>query len=408
MRALVLSTTFPNARQPNLGIFIAERMRRVARACDVVVVAPVPWFPFNEAIRGARWNAVPPVEEFDGVRVLHPRIFCIPGLFKWTDGVLYAASLVPFLSRLRKEFDFDLIDSHFVYPDGLAAVLLGKIFHRPVVVTLRGSIVRLANYPLHRPQIRWALRKATRIVSVSVALRNVAAELGIPPARIQIIPNGVDAERFQPRDRAAARRACGLPLDRRIVLTVGGLYEHKGQHLVLQVLPELVRRYPNVLYVMVGDPVQPRDKDRLLEMIRRGDLEDHVVFAGSRLNRVLGDWYAASDVFCLPTRSEGWANVLLESLACGTPVVTTRVGGNPEIVSDERYGYLVPFQDAPALRDALVRALDTSWDRHAIARYARAHTWEGAADRVRAEFEQVLAAKPAAAAVPASLGGDAR
>src|SRR5689334_22296309 len=201
MRALVLSTTFPNPKQPNLGVFVSEGMRRVARHCEVVVVAAIPWVPFNDAIRGARWSGIPRLEQRDGLRVLHPRIFCIPRFLKPTDGVLYAASLVPMLARLRRDFDFDLIDSHFVYPDGLAAVLLGKIFRRPAVVTLRGSINRLATYRAHRPQIRWALRHAAGIVSVSEALRSVAVGLGIPASSIRVIPNGVDTDRFQPRDR---------------------------------------------------------------------------------------------------------------------------------------------------------------------------------------------------------------
>jgi len=309
------------------------------------------------------------------------------------------------LARLRRDFDFDLIDSHFVYPDGLAAVLLGKIFRRPAVVTLRGSINRLATYRAHRPQIRWALRHAAGIVSVSEALRSVAVGLGIPASSIRVIPNGVDTDRFQPRDRADARRACGLPADRRIVLTVGALYEHKGQHLVLEVLPELVRRYPDLLYVMVGEPRQMQDQRRLEGMIRQARLERHVHFAGPRLNQDLPNWYAASDVFCLPTRSEGWANVLLESLACGIPVVTTRVGSNPEIVRDERYGLLVPFQNGGALRDALGKALERSWDREAIVSYARTHSWERAADNVTAEFERVVAGNAMPAGVPVSLPG---
>ena len=131
MRVLVLSSVFPNFKQPTLGVFVRERMKRVAKECDVVVVAPVPWFPFTSFLR-RQWTGIPPVEEQEGLRVLHPRFLSVPGVLKWLDGVLYAVSLLLFLLRLRKRFAFDLIDAHFAYPDGMAAVLLGRVFRCPV------------------------------------------------------------------------------------------------------------------------------------------------------------------------------------------------------------------------------------------------------------------------------------
>src|SRR5215475_3548165 len=262
MRVLTLSTVFPNIRQPAFGVFVAERMRRVARHCDVSVVAPVPWFPGNDWIR-PHWAGVPSTEGQDGFRIYHPRVLCVPRYAKWSDGALYAASLVPFLLRLRRRFPFDLIDAHFAYPDGVAAALLGGLLHLPVVITLRGSIVRLRHYPLHRPQLRWAMRRAARVLAVSQSLKEVAAGLGVPAEHIRVIPNGVDADVFVPRDPADARRALGLPLDRTIILTVGGLNEGKGQHRVVGLLPELVKRFPDLLYIIVGGE-RPGDSSRSL------------------------------------------------------------------------------------------------------------------------------------------------
>jgi glycosyltransferase involved in cell wall biosynthesis len=394
VRALVLSSTYPNANQPTLGVFVRERMAAMARHCELRVVAPVPWFPANGLLRGARVVGLPPIEDGGAFPVYHPRFLSIPRYLKCLDGMLYAASLAPFLARLRRDFPFDLIDAHFAYPDGLAAVLLGRLLRRPVVVTLRGSIVRLRHYRLHRPQIRWALDRAARVIAVSQSLKDVATDLGVAAQHITVIPNGVDLAKFHPKGRSAAREACGLPLDRPVILTVGGIYEGKAQHHVVEALARLSIQYPDAVYVMVGEDRRDGYVERLRDLIARSGLSDRVRFAGLQRHDALADWYSAADVFCLATRSEGWANVLLEALACGTPVVATRVGGNEEIVPSERYGLLVPYGDVPALARALDRAIESRWDRAALAAYAATHTWETAASRVMGEFDRVLTAAP--------------
>lgn len=394
MRALVLASTFPNAHQPTLGVFVRERMAALARLCELRVVAPVPWFPANGLIRGARFVGVPPLEDGGAFPVYHPRFLSIPRYLKCLDGMLYAASLAPFLARLRREFDFDVIDAHFAYPDGLAAVLLGRLLRRPVVVTLRGSIVRLQHYPLHRPQIRWTLDRAARVIAVSQSLKDVATGLGVAAQRITVIPNGVDLAKFHPKGRSAAREACGLPLDHPVILTVGGIYEGKGQHHVVEALESLSARRPDAVYVMVGEGRRDGYVERLQGLIARAGLGGRVRFAGAQPHAALADWYSAADVFCLATQSEGWANVLLEALACGTPVVATRVGGNPEIVPDDRYGLLVRHGDVRALAIALDRAIESRWDRTELVAHAATHTWETAASRVMREFAGALPGAP--------------
>lgn len=375
MRVLVLSSTFPNLSQPTRGVFVRERIRRLARRCDVVVVAPIPWFPLNRLLRSDR-AGVARAEDQDGLRVYHPRFFSLPRYGKFLDGFFYALSLVPFLVGLRRHFAFEIIDAHFAFPDGLAATLLGRVFRCPVVVTLRGSIVRLSRYRLHRPQLRWVLARADRVTAVSESLAQVASQLGLPHARVRVIPNGVDGSTFVPLERTPARGLIGLADDRRVLLTVAGVYEGKGQHTVIEALPSVLAHHRNVVYVMVGSP-RPGDsyRRRLEEMIGRLGLRDHVYFAGPRPHAELPRWFSAAAVTVLATRSEGWPNVLLESLACGTPVVATRVGGTPEIVRDGQDGFLVPYGDGPALAQALRAALGADWNRSALAQRARTFDW---------------------------------
>ncbi len=391
LRVLVLSFTFPSARQPALGVFVRERIRRIAGHCDVVVVAPVPWFPFNRLIRGEHWADTAAVERDEGFEVHHPRFFCIPRYLKWLDGVLYAVSLVPFLGRLRRSFPFDVIDAHFAYPDGLAATLLGRIFRRPVVITLRGSIVRLATYRLHRPQLRLALRAASRVLAVSESLKQATVTLGIAPEKVRVIPNGVDTTRFFPVEQAEARRRLGLPKDGKILLSVGGLEERKGHHRIVAMLPALLRHHPNLLYVIVGGGRRADSLRPVIErLIRDLSLDKHVLLAGERPHDEIPGWMGACDAFCLATRFEGRANVLLEALACGRPVVSTRVGGNAETVTEATLGTLVPAGDDAAFERAVLAVLARRWEPAALAAHARQHSWETTARDVVAELHGVV------------------
>jgi glycosyltransferase involved in cell wall biosynthesis len=269
----------------------------------------------------------------------------------------------------------------------MAGAILGRVFRCPVVITLRGSIVRLARYPLHRPQLRFALRTAARVLSVSEALKHVAVDLGIAPERIRVIPNGVDTGRFRPLDKRDAQVALGLPVGRTTLLSVGALTEGKGHHRVVGVLPTLLRDHPDLLYVIVGGARAGDGFRRMLERrIDNAGVRHHVLITGARPHEEIPQWLAAADLFCLATRSEGWANVLLEALACGRPVVTTSVGGNPEIVTSDALGLLVPPTDDASLARAIHEALRRRWDPEPMVAHARAHSWETAADRVAAEL----------------------
>jgi len=176
-----------------------------------------------------------------------------------------------------------------------------------------------------------------------------------------------------------------------VLLTVAGIYDGKGQHLVVEALPSLLARYPDALYVMVGGSRPGESYRRRLEgEIRRRGLEDRVLFAGPRPQAELRSWFSAADLSVLATQSEGWPNVLLESLACGTPVVATAVGGAPEIVRDGQDGFLVPRGDAAALAGALRNALDRPWDRPAIVRRARRFDWAESVEQALDELNAAL------------------
>jgi len=390
MKLLVLTTVFPNCKQPALGTFVRERMFRVAKECKLKVVAPVPWFPFARYFKPNYRPIVPRNEIQQGIEVYHPRFFSVPGVLKCLDGLFLFLSLLSPLKRIRKDFDFDIIDAHFAYPEGLGAVLLARFFNRPVTITLRGTIVPLSKYFLRRVQIVYALRKATKIFSVSNSLKKKAVSLGIESSKILPIPNGVDMEKFFPVPKDEVRQELGLPLDRKIIISVGGLVKRKGFHRVLAVLPEVTEKYREILYVIVGGFTVEGDLGpELREQVKELNLDAHVHFTGSLPYDKVRKWLNAADIFCLATSNEGWANVFFEAMACGKPVVTTKVGGNEEVVKSADYGILVDLDDQKQLKDAIMEALDKKWDHGKIIKYASENNWENVARKVLQEFKKI-------------------
>jgi teichuronic acid biosynthesis glycosyltransferase TuaC len=212
-RLVVLSTLFPHAGRPDAGLFIRERMFRVGKVLPLTVVAPVPWFPLQGLVRRFRPGFRPPAprEEMQaGVRVLHPRFFSVPGLFKSLDGWFMALGARRTVRRLRDE-GASIIDAHFGFPDGDAAERLGRSLGMRVTITLRGTEVPHARDPARRRRLVRALTGADRLFAVADALKQHAVGLGIPAEKIRVVGNGVDTARFSPVPREEARRVLGIP-----------------------------------------------------------------------------------------------------------------------------------------------------------------------------------------------------
>lgn len=393
-RILVLSTLFPSSAQPTAGVFIRERLFRVARRLPLVVVSPMPWFPLQSLIRRFRPHFRPPAPRFEiqqGVEVYRPRFLSLPGMLRGLDGLSMALCSLPLLRRLRRNFGFEVIDAHFAYPDGYAATRLGRWLHLPVTITLRGTEVPLSRTRWRRRLLLQAVARADRVISVADSLRQHLGGLGADIDRIQVIGNGVDSARFAPVSRTEARAALGIPADAPVLISVGGLVERKGFHRVIDCLPGLLERHPGLRYLIVGGGGPEGDwRDRLEAQVRDLGLTSVVTFLGSLPPDELKRPLSAADVFVLATRNEGWANVFLEAMACGLPVVTTDVGGNREVVCAEHLGTVVPFGDGLALERALREALSRPWDRAAIRRHAEANDWEGRVDLLCEVFRDLV------------------
>lgn len=390
MNILTFTSLYPNAVMPNSCVFVKYRMAAVAAlpGNNLRVVAPVPYFPgFVRRTDWQKYARVPRLEQQDQVAVHHPRYPIVPKVSMQLHWLLMLLGALPTLLRLKKSFRFDLIDSHFIYPDGLAAVALGRLFKVPVVLSARGSDVNeFSLFPTIRPMIRQALRSSDAIISVCGALRDRMVELDTDAEKITVIPNGVDAQVFPLVERPEARSALGLPRDAGVIVSVGALIERKGHHVAIEAMRSVLESVPQAkLYIIGTGPY----RSVLEAKIRERGLAERVVLVGGRPNQELYLWYNAADCSCLASSREGWANVIVESLACGTPVVATNVWGAPEILTTTAVGLLAE-RDPTDLSGKLTAALTRTWDRGLIRSHVAGRTWETVGREVQTVFERVL------------------
>jgi glycosyltransferase involved in cell wall biosynthesis len=282
--------------------------------------------------------------------------------------LLMAASVVRVLRDLVKGgYDFDLIDAHYFFPDGVAATILARYFGKPCIITARGTDLNLiARYFLPKKMIQWAATRSSSIITVCEALKKVLLELNVSEDRITVLRNGVDLDLFHPVAREATRAQLGLT--RTTLLSVGHLTKRKGHDIVIESLQNL----PDVDLLIVGEG---EEKHRLQVLARSIDVADRVRFLGVIRQDQLKEYYSAADALVLASSREGLANVLLEAIACGTPVVATNVWGTPEVIRSPEAGVLMEHRTPEALVEA-VRALLANYpDRKATERYAQRFTW---------------------------------
>jgi glycosyltransferase involved in cell wall biosynthesis len=390
-RVLSLSTEFPNPSERGKGLFVRSRLEAIAARSELFVVAPVAALDYANPQRRLfdAWR-IPRARREGGLQVFHPR-WLYPPFGGWTNAFFLFARLLPAVGWLRARRRFGVIDAHFAHPEGIAAVLLGRILGSRVFVTIRGSELRYRRQPWKRFWMAWALKRADRVIAVSDNLRELAVDLGADPQRVKTIPNGINGGIFFRQDGLACRSRHEIAFADRIILCAGDLAELKGHHRVIAAVKALNDRGVRARLLVAGGVGR---SGRYAETLRRQvvnlGLDDQVTWLGEVTQQTLAELMSAADVFCLASSTEGWPNVVNEALACGTPVVATDVGAVRQMVMSDRYGYVVPVEDVEALANALLSALSRRWDHEAISALGRSRSWDRVAEEVLDEIRAVM------------------
>ena len=387
IRIVTFTTLYPNESQPTHGIFVENRLRHLLATGLVVgrVVAPVPWFPsaFSPFSRTyARYTRVPSHERRHGIGIAHPRYPVLPKIGATLAPTSLFLRSLPLLRRIQSEGDdFDLIDAHYFYPDGVAAAMLGRVLRKPVVITARGSdVMQIARLAFERAMIRFAARNAAGVITVSKALKDELLLLDVPAAHMRVLRNGVDLTMFRPKDRAKTRQALGF--EGPTLLSVGRLIELKGHGLIIEALTRL----PGYRLAIAGEGPE---RAALEALARRAGVADRIHFLGLIGHDRLPSVFSAADALVLASRREGWPNVLLEAMACGTPVVVTNIPGISEVVTD-RVGVMMPERTPAGVATAVAELFSAPRDRGDIRSYAEDFSWEETSKGQIAFFREIL------------------
>lgn len=397
LRTLLFSTLYPSPTRPGHGIFVETRLRELLKTGRVQtkVLAPVPWFPSSNPRFGAwaKMAATPRQAVHNGIEVRYPRYPLPPKIgMNVAPHLLALRSALAIRQWMREGLEFDVIDAHYYYPDGVAAAWLARYFDKPLTITARGSDLNLfPTFDWPRRLIQGAARQADASIGVCADLMERLHALGEPREKLNVFRNGVDLQRFRPLDQAQMRQELGLE-GAPLMVSVGHLVPLKGHELCVEALARMLPQYPQARLVIIGEGAE---RPRIEAAIERLGLQGKVRLTGALPNVELLRWYSAADILLLASSREGWANVLLEAMACGTPVAATPVGGSPEVVSSDVAGRLIASRDAEGIAEAASQLWQAHPGREAVRRYAEGFSWDATSEQQIQLFRRLVDAHAA-------------
>ena len=376
MNALLFTNLFPSGTDPTRGLFNLHRFGALAKHCPVRVVAPVSaWRRMHHP--GELIEV--PSGVMGGLDVSYPTSWTVPRLKpEWHSAAMYQ-SVRSHVQSIRKQFPFDAVIGAFAYPDAVVAAQLAADVKCPFIALVMGSDMNvLATKPALRGLIRDALLRADTVVALSTALKERVTELGVPSERVVVQRNGVDGARFVIRDKRESRRLLGLDVNQPVVIFVGNVVDEKGADVLVDAIGRGGAGLKELRVVFVGDG---KLRDELTSKVDRLGMGARIHFVGKQAPEKIPIWMGAADVLCLPSRREGCPNVVLEALACGRPVVGSRVGGVPELLNADN-GIMVPPEDPSALAQGLAVALERSWEPVTLRGSVPSLSWDDFGERV--------------------------
>lgn len=382
MNILFVSSQFPNCAEPNRGVFSLQIVKELAAFADVQVIAPVPSLgPFNFINFIKRYRTdfeIPYCETIDGLKVYHPKYFAMPGM-GFTHAFSLFHSLQSLIEDIHSRWHINAVNCHWVFPDGVAIQKICNKLNIPVMLTPLGTDLNsFIEYRLRKKAIVNALVNSDKVSVLCTPMYERCVSLGMDKSKLQIIPNGVDVEKFTVKDRALCRSELTIDQNSKVILFVGSLVPVKGVDTLLKAFAAMTALRPEAsikLYI-VGSGYLESDLKRLASELR---ITNDVVFVGRVPHNELPVWMNAADCLCLPSLSEGHPNVVMEALACGIPVVASAVGAIPDFVTDKT-GYLIVPKNHAELAERLTKCLLKAYLKENIRDTVSKMSWKACAE----------------------------
>jgi len=382
---LTISTLFPNASKPNFGIFVERQTSGLSRRDDfeVTVINPlgIPPWPLSNIKQYQDLKELPFHENWRGLNIYRPHFMLIPKYGGPYNPKFIASAILPLVRKLHEEKPFDAIDAEFFYPDGPAAMRIAEELNLPFSIKSRGADIHFwTSVKGCKKQILQAANKAAGLLAVSAALKNDMINLGMDEEKITVHYTGMDHKRFHPRDRIIEKKK--LNISGPLIICIAALIERKNQDLLIKALKQV----DNATLVFAGmGPARSKFED----IAKQYGVENRIRFLGAVDHDELPPLIAAADVSCLVSESEGLANAWVESLASGTPIVISDVGGARELVKDEIAGYIVP-KDIDAIAHAILQLINNPRDQQAVAQGVAHFSWDNNSKKMDQHLRKII------------------
>lgn len=367
------------------GIFVKETVDCLKDYFRKIhVISPIPYIPslLKRIIpeRKKFWLKYHLKEDYskDNVHVHFPKFLMLSQRLREKTFWLRRTAVENFIKN--KKIEFDLIHAHFTYPSGCIGIGLKEKYGKPLLITVHEDYSTLVNMRAKTDSRAGlflnALSHADGLIRINRKDVPVLKEYN---KSVYFIPNGFDDRKFRAYSKEESRRKLNLPLDRKILLNIGSLFEQKGHKYLIDALKQIIGKRGDFLCIIIG---VGDERDRLTEQINKSGLSEHVLMVGGKPHSEIPLWMNACDIFVLPSISEGNPTVMFEAIGCGKPFIGTAVGGVPEVITDEKVGLLVEPKNPRLLAEALSKALDKNWDTEYIMKYSDNYTWSNIAEEL--------------------------
>lgn len=395
MRVLILSHLYPNTMNPVNGIFVHNQAEELVRkGCEVKVVSPVPWSPVPIRWLKGKWEAyarIPLRTVRDGIEVYYPRYIAFPRAYFFEySGWFYYLGLRRTIEKIHREFPFDIIHAHVALPDGYGALLVNRVYKKPLVVTIHGLDMATIIHRNDRCKRRIfeVLATASKVICVSSKLRKQCLGVYDDDAKFDIVSNGISPAKILEAPGHFREKYEG----KKVLLTVGWLYKLKGHDYVIRALPEIIERVPALVYLIVGSGPE---EDCLKRLVDQLGLNDYVEFCGWKDHETVMEYMSICDLFVMPSWDEAFGVVYVEAMAHGKPVIACRGQGIEDVIVDSETGLLVKSKDLESLKEAMIRLLIDRRLAEDMGRRGKQvvlsdFTWEKSAQKLLEVYEEVL------------------
>ena len=396
IKLLVITHSFPTKNSPIAAIFLLNQLKELKKYCEIKVIYPYVYVPRIRVVNPYyRFSKVPSKERVDGIEVYHPKYIMIPRMLFKLKLLHFYLTIESFFSyfsskkitdKIVESWNPDIIHLHGSLSESLLGKRLKRKYRKPLLVTTYGEDIN--RYFKQMPSsflIKSTLKNSDAIICQSKFLQN-EIEKRISKKKIFVIPMGALLDKFRPKDKNKARKVLKLPKNKKIILFIGHLFERKGVEYLIGALKLVLKKEKNILCCIIGSG---HSEGKLKKMASNLNLDNYIKFLGQKKHNDLPAYMSACDIFVLPSLNEGLPVVLCEALACGKPIVATRVAGTPELVNKD-VGYLVNPKDVNDLAEKIILALNKKWDRKKLLKRSKDFSAASSARKIVDVYQSFL------------------